>query len=55
MKASEKIGFTHARLAEHDRADLEGLGALTKELRMLEVIVVELEIRWLQISEAVVG
>ncbi len=43
----------HEQLAEHDQSDHVGLTRLTRELRVLEDEVSELESRWLELSDRV--
>ncbi|PJJ62146.1 ABC-F family ATP-binding cassette domain-containing protein [Compostimonas suwonensis] len=48
-----EIASTHDALAEHDQSDYEGIIAITERLRGLEAEVVELETRWLELSERI--
>ncbi|WP_173924550.1 ABC-F family ATP-binding cassette domain-containing protein [Agromyces sp. Marseille-P2726] len=54
-KLQAQIADQHERLARHDQSDYVGLGALGDELAALEASVAELEIRWLEVSEALEG
>jgi ATPase subunit of ABC transporter with duplicated ATPase domains len=51
-KLTDQIAAQHRELAEHDQSDHNGITRLTKQLRDLEETVVELENRWLEVSEA---
>ena len=46
-----EIAAQHEKLARHDQSDYVGLGALGDELARLEASVVDLETRWLEVSE----
>lgn len=50
-KLADRISAKHDELAAHDQSDHVGVGRLTGELRDLEDQVVELEARWLELSE----
>lgn len=50
-KLQGEIASAHERLAKHDQGDYVGLTALGDELRALETSVVDLETRWLEVSE----
>ncbi|QIM18997.1 ABC-F family ATP-binding cassette domain-containing protein [Leucobacter coleopterorum] len=50
-KLEGEVKKLHARMAEHDQSDYEGLGVIGDELRLTETEVGELEERWLEISE----
>lgn len=50
-KLEGEIKKLHARMADHDQSDYEGLGAIGDDLRATETEVGELEERWLEISE----
>ncbi|SFR73559.1 ATPase components of ABC transporters with duplicated ATPase domains [Agromyces sp. CF514] len=50
-KLQSEIATAHEKLARHDQSDYVGLGALGDELRALEASVVDLETRWLEVSE----
>jgi ABC transport system ATP-binding/permease protein len=52
-KLADRIAAKHTELARHDQADHVGVGRLTSELRGLEDDVVELETRWLELSERI--
>ena len=52
-KVASKIAGVHARMADHDQSDFDGLMKLTDKLRQLEAENDELEERWLELSEAV--
>ena len=52
-KLADRIAAKHTELAGHDQADHVGVGRLTSELRGLEDDVVELETRWLELSERI--
>lgn len=54
-KLQAQIAEMHERLARHDQSDYVGLGTLGDELGGLEASVVELETRWLEVSEAIEG
>ncbi|MCU1546048.1 MAG: transporter ATP-binding protein [Homoserinimonas sp.] len=51
-KATTKISEIHGQMAEHDQNDYEGLGKLSVEISTLEASMEELELRWLELSEA---
>ena len=51
-RLADQIAAQHRELAEHDQSDHIGITRLTKQLRDLEEAVVELENRWLEVSEA---
>jgi ABC-type multidrug transport system ATPase subunit len=55
VKLADQIAQAHERLAVHDQSDYDGLSTLTAELRRLEAQVVELESRWLELSELLGG
>jgi ABC-type multidrug transport system ATPase subunit len=55
VKLADQIAQAHECLAVHDQSDYDGLGTLTAELRRLEAQVVELETRWLELSELLGG
>lgn len=50
-KLQGEIARAHERLAKHDQSDYVGLGELGDDLRALETSVVDLETRWLELSE----
>ncbi|WP_395311254.1 ABC-F family ATP-binding cassette domain-containing protein [Mycobacterium sp. AMU20-3851] len=52
-KLTGLIDTAHVALAEHDQGDYEGLQRLTGALRDLENEVVQLEEKWLELSDAV--
>ena len=52
-KLSDRIAAKHQQMADHDQSDHVGLGKLTGELRDMEDQVVELESRWLELSEQI--
>ncbi|MFF2372562.1 ABC-F family ATP-binding cassette domain-containing protein [Agromyces sp. NPDC058110] len=54
-KLQAEIAAAHEKLARHDQSDYVGLGALGDELRALEASVVDLETRWLEVSEILEG
>jgi len=54
-KLQGEIANAHERLAKHDQGDYVGLTALGDELRALESSVVDLETRWLEVSEILEG
>ena len=51
-KLQSSIDAVHARMAEHDQSDFEGLAALTQEQQGHETELAELEERWLELSDA---
>jgi ATPase subunit of ABC transporter with duplicated ATPase domains len=51
-KATTQIAAIHDRFAAHDQSDFAGLGSLQAELKTLEDSMQELEVRWLELSEA---
>jgi ATPase subunit of ABC transporter with duplicated ATPase domains len=51
-KLQTQIADLHEKLARHDQSDYVGLGALGDELAALEASVVDLETRWLEVSES---
>jgi predicted nucleic acid-binding Zn-ribbon protein len=51
-KATTQIAAIHDRFAAHDQSDFTGLGNLQAELKSLEDSMQELEVRWLELSEA---
>lgn len=51
-KLQTQIAELHEKLARHDQSDYVGLGALGDELAALEASVVDLETRWLEVSES---
>ena len=51
-KLQSSIEKVHARMAEHDQSDFEGLAALTQEQQGHETELAELEERWLELSDA---
>ncbi|MCU1585837.1 MAG: transporter ATP-binding protein [Microbacteriaceae bacterium] len=51
-KATSQIAAIHDRFAAHDQSDFTGLGNLQAELKSLEDSMQELEVRWLELSEA---
>ena len=52
-KTASKIEGVHAKMADHDQSDFDGLMKLTEKLRQLESENDELEEHWLELSEAV--
>ena len=52
-KTASKIEGVHAKMADHDQSDFDGLMKLTEKLRQLEAENEELEEHWLELSEAV--
>ncbi|QIM17038.1 ABC-F family ATP-binding cassette domain-containing protein [Leucobacter insecticola] len=50
-KLDTEVKKLHARMADHDQSDYEGLGKIGDELRALEAEVNETEERWLELSE----
>ncbi|MDJ1370835.1 ABC-F family ATP-binding cassette domain-containing protein [Gulosibacter molinativorax] len=50
-KLGKETAAFHAKMAEHDQSDFEGLGKLTQELQALEAESESLEERWLELSE----
>ncbi|MCW4386403.1 ABC-F family ATP-binding cassette domain-containing protein [Salinibacterium sp. SYSU T00001] len=54
-KSGQKVEALHARMAEHDQSDFEGLGALTAELAQVEADAAALETRWLELTELLEG
>lgn len=50
-KLDERTKRIHARMAEHDPGDFEGLTSLTAELQAAQAQTAELEERWLVLSE----
>jgi ATP-binding cassette subfamily F protein uup len=50
-KLQGQIGDAHLKLAEHDQSDYSGLGILSTELSALEKSLMEVETRWLELSE----
>ncbi|ANJ26466.1 ABC-F family ATP-binding cassette domain-containing protein [Agromyces aureus] len=50
-KLQSEIAAKHEQLARHDQSDYAGLTTLGDELRALEASVVDLETRWLEVSE----
>jgi hypothetical protein len=42
----------HAKFAEHDQSDYQGLSALTAELATATATLDELELRWLEVAES---
>jgi ATP-binding cassette subfamily F protein uup len=50
-KLNGQIAQLHSKMAEQDQSDYEGLGALSVELRELEVSLSTVETRWLELSE----
>jgi ATP-binding cassette subfamily F protein uup len=53
VRLAGQIAAKHLELAEHDQSDHIGITRLTEQLRGLEGDVVELESRWLELSEAI--
>jgi ABC-type multidrug transport system ATPase subunit len=51
-KATTQIAAIHDRFAAHDQSDFSGLAGLQAELKSLEESMQELEVRWLELSEA---
>ncbi len=51
-KVTTQIAGIHDRFAAHDQSDYAGLAALQSELKSLEDSMAELELRWLELSEA---
>ncbi|MHB1171935.1 MAG: ABC-F family ATP-binding cassette domain-containing protein [Lacisediminihabitans sp.] len=51
-KAAAQIAVVHDRFAAHDQGDYAGLSGLSAQLRGLEDARAELELRWLELSEA---
>jgi ATP-binding cassette subfamily F protein uup len=51
-KVTGKISEIHDRMAAHDQNDYTGLGALSTEISTLENTMEELELRWLELTEA---
>ena len=51
-KLQSSIEKVHARMAEHDQSDFEGLASLTQEQQGHEAELAELEERWLELSDA---
>jgi ATP-binding cassette subfamily F protein uup len=51
-KVTSQIAGIHDRFATHDQSDYSGLAALQSELKTLEDSMAELELRWLELSEA---
>ena len=51
-KVTTQIAGIHDRFAGHDQSDYSGLAALQSELKTLEESMAELELRWLELSEA---
>jgi ABC transport system ATP-binding/permease protein len=47
-----KISDIHDRMASHDQNDYAGLGSLSTEISTLEGSMEELELRWLELTEA---
>jgi ABC transport system ATP-binding/permease protein len=52
-RLADRIAAKHLELAEHDQSDHVALTRLTRELRTLESEVVEMETRWLELSDIV--
>ncbi len=50
-KVTGQIEALHIEIAEHDHSDYSGLGTLTERLRALEAENVDLEDRWLELSD----
>ena len=50
-KLQSSIEKVHARMAEHDQSDFEGLASLTQEQQGHEAELAELEERWLELSD----
>ncbi|MGP9695633.1 ABC-F family ATP-binding cassette domain-containing protein [Brachybacterium sp. AOP25-B2-12] len=50
-KLSERTARIHARMADHDPSDFEGLAAMNTELHEVQAEVDRLEERWLELSE----
>ncbi|WIM88847.1 ABC-F family ATP-binding cassette domain-containing protein [Candidatus Mycobacterium wuenschmannii] len=50
-RLAEQIDAKHGELADHDQSDHVGITDLTDQLRGLERAVVELETRWMEVSE----
>lgn len=51
-KVTTQISAVHDRFAGHDQSDFSGLAALQTELGTLEESMATLELRWLELSEA---
>ncbi|HEU4807230.1 MAG TPA: ABC-F family ATP-binding cassette domain-containing protein, partial [Homoserinimonas sp.] len=51
-KVTGKISEIHDRMAAHDQNDYTGLGALSAEISEFENSMEELELRWLELTEA---
>ncbi|MGC3021924.1 ABC-F family ATP-binding cassette domain-containing protein [Brevibacterium sp. FAM 24630] len=51
-KLSGQVAQKHEEMAAHDQTDFEGLAALTARLRELQDELDELELRWLETTEA---
>jgi ATP-binding cassette subfamily F protein uup len=51
-KLSGQVAQKHEEMAAHDQTDFEGLAALTARLRELQGELDELELRWLETTEA---
>ena len=47
----EKIAKVHAKMADHDQSDYEGLAKFTAEINDYQSQIDELEERWLELSE----
>ncbi|MBC7597036.1 MAG: ABC transporter ATP-binding protein, partial [Kineosporiaceae bacterium] len=50
-KVTTQIDSIHGRFASHDQGDFTGLAALQKELGAQDATKVDLELRWLELSE----
>ncbi len=50
-KLQRSVDDVHARMAEHDQSDFEGLAALTQEQQGYESELADLEERWLELSD----
>ena len=48
---NEKIAKVHAKMADHDQSDYEGLGKFTAEIDEYQTQIDELEERWLELTE----
>jgi ATP-binding cassette subfamily F protein uup len=50
-KLQGQVADLHLKLAEHDQSDYTGLGTLSTELSAIEKALMEVETRWLELSE----
>ena len=55
QKLTQVTERIHAKMADHEQSDFEGLGKLTAELQAAEGEAEELEMRWLELSEQIEG